>query len=678
MSFLQPFLMAGLPLVALPIIIHLINRQRHRTKPWAAMMFLLSAKRMTRGMARLRHFLIMAMRMLAIAALIFAVSRPLASGWLGLAAGGRPATVIIVLDRSASMEQQDLQSNQSKRSVGLSKLVNLVETLGSATRVVLIENTETAAREIESPDALFELPETSATATSADIPAMLQEAAEYIAANQTGRTDVWICSDLRAHDWDSESGRWEAIRQAFGPQQGVRFHLLSYTSPPRDNISVWVGNVKRRQADQSTELVFDVRLRRDEGLTTPTRIPLAFVINGARSVLDVEMTEQEYALQGHVIPIDKRIESGWGRVELPADTNPQDNVFYFVFGPQPERRTVIVSDDSRSADALRLATKTPADPAITCVAEVITAAQTGEIDWDRTAMILWQSELPDGAMARQLQQFIERGRTIVFFPPEQPGGNTLFGGRWVSWNQTEQNAPVTIGTWRDDSGLLRNTLSGASLPVGDLKTYRYCGLDSDGSILARFDNGDSLLTQANTNDGEVYFCTTWPRASHSSLARDGVVFYVMLQRALEGGAASLSNVKQLTAGEGRHDSSQWQPMPTGQDAVLSSERAYHSGAYQNGEQLLALNRPEAEDRENILSDSKIGELFGGLDYFVVNDQLDSGTALASEIWKTFLVAMAIALIIEALLCVPPKKETSSDDAPDAISQRAAFAGQNSE
>ena len=68
-------------------------------------MFLLAANRMSRGYARLRQWLIMAMRMAAIAALVFAVSRPLAGGWLGLAAGGRADTTIILLDRSPSMQQ---------------------------------------------------------------------------------------------------------------------------------------------------------------------------------------------------------------------------------------------------------------------------------------------------------------------------------------------------------------------------------------------------------------------------------------------------------------------------------------------------------------------------------------------------------------------------------------------
>ena len=63
MSFLQPMLLAALPLVALPIIIHLINQRRYQTVRWAAMMFLLAANRMSRGYARIRQWLIMAMRM---------------------------------------------------------------------------------------------------------------------------------------------------------------------------------------------------------------------------------------------------------------------------------------------------------------------------------------------------------------------------------------------------------------------------------------------------------------------------------------------------------------------------------------------------------------------------------------------------------------------------------------
>ena len=44
MTFLQPWMLVALPLVALPLIIHLINQRRFQTVRWAAMQFLLAAK----------------------------------------------------------------------------------------------------------------------------------------------------------------------------------------------------------------------------------------------------------------------------------------------------------------------------------------------------------------------------------------------------------------------------------------------------------------------------------------------------------------------------------------------------------------------------------------------------------------------------------------------------------
>src|SRR5262245_59293603 len=211
MTFLQPLLLLGLPLITLPILIHLINQHRYQTIRWGAMMFLLAANRMSRGYARLRQWLILLFRMLAIAALVFAVSRPLASGWLGLTAGGRADTTIILLDRSPTMQQRDSSASISKLFTGRTQLAQALSMLGSS-RWVLIDSATNKARELESPAALNNLPTTEPVSASADLPSMLQTAHDYIQANRSGRTEIWICSDLRENDWNHQSGRWQTLR----------------------------------------------------------------------------------------------------------------------------------------------------------------------------------------------------------------------------------------------------------------------------------------------------------------------------------------------------------------------------------------------------------------------------------------------------------------------------------
>ena len=53
------FCHTALPLISLPILIHLINQRRFQTIRWGAMMFLLAANRMSRGYAKLRQWLIL-------------------------------------------------------------------------------------------------------------------------------------------------------------------------------------------------------------------------------------------------------------------------------------------------------------------------------------------------------------------------------------------------------------------------------------------------------------------------------------------------------------------------------------------------------------------------------------------------------------------------------------------
>ncbi|MDP1587541.1 MAG: BatA domain-containing protein, partial [Prosthecobacter sp.] len=70
MTFLVPALLFALPLAALPVVIHLIHLYRRRQVKWAAMMFLRMAQRMNKGLSRLRQILILAFRVLAVAAIL--------------------------------------------------------------------------------------------------------------------------------------------------------------------------------------------------------------------------------------------------------------------------------------------------------------------------------------------------------------------------------------------------------------------------------------------------------------------------------------------------------------------------------------------------------------------------------------------------------------------------------
>lgn len=102
-GFQNPGLAIGAALCVVPLVIHLLNRQRHRPQPWAAMRFVLAAYKRTRRRVQLENLLLLLARMLAVAALAFAIARPFASGDSPLA-GLREERrdLVLAIDGSAS------------------------------------------------------------------------------------------------------------------------------------------------------------------------------------------------------------------------------------------------------------------------------------------------------------------------------------------------------------------------------------------------------------------------------------------------------------------------------------------------------------------------------------------------------------------------------------------------
>lgn len=674
MTFLQPFILFALPLIALPILIHLINQNRHKTIPWAATMFLLQAKRMARGMARLRYLLIMAARMLAVAGLIFAISRPMSGGWLGLTTSGAPEMTVVILDRSVSMEEDDPTTGRSKRETALEKLAGALRDLGRNTRIALFDSATGERHDLPSSDALTELPEVAATATHADIPALMQEAAEYILTNEAGRTDVWICSDLRQSDWNPSGGRWESVREQLRNRDGVRLYLLAYQDLAPDNLAISVSGVHRRETLEGAELVMDLKLTRATPTSDPIQVPVTFVIGGARSTIDQELTGNQLVRNGHTIPIDRESKRGWGRVELPRDANSSDNVFDFVYAEPAIQKTVIVSDDPQIAELLRLASATPSDRSLIYEAQIIPSSQAAVIEWDKTALLLWQAPLPTDVVAKQLESFIGQGGCVMFFPPEVPDDSEIFGTHWGQWQEPQDGDHFAVSRWRLDADLLGNTLSGTPLPVGQLATYRSCEVvNEQATTLAQLDKGPPLLLRANTDQGAAWFCSTLPTTEYSNFVSNGITFYVMLQRAVARGAAALGEARQYDCGMLKSNVAEaWSPLDDASQNVLLSQRTLNNGLYETPEAAFALNRPLTEDAVDVLSDGTLEQVLNGLNYTRIDDTAGSSMALASEVWRTFLILMIIALMAEALLCVPDKatniveEKSAKRDAPIQI------------
>ena len=105
-TFDYPNILWGLPLVGLPVLIHLINMFRHKRVAWAAMEFLEISRKKNRTRILLKQLLLLLLRMAAIAAVVFMLAKPrMPNDWDG-PLSGETLHYVVLLDDSYSMNEQ--------------------------------------------------------------------------------------------------------------------------------------------------------------------------------------------------------------------------------------------------------------------------------------------------------------------------------------------------------------------------------------------------------------------------------------------------------------------------------------------------------------------------------------------------------------------------------------------
>src|SRR3989454_6406339 len=104
MSFLNPFLLFGSLALAIPILIHLVRREKSEIIPFSSLMFLLKVPKRSIRQQKIKNLLLMALRLLILALLVGTFARPYLTQPAQPAANGTANRgIVMMLDNSYSM-----------------------------------------------------------------------------------------------------------------------------------------------------------------------------------------------------------------------------------------------------------------------------------------------------------------------------------------------------------------------------------------------------------------------------------------------------------------------------------------------------------------------------------------------------------------------------------------------
>ena len=284
--FLNPWLLTGLMGISLPIIVHLFTRRRFDVVQWAAMQFLIPARR-TRRRIRLAELLLMLLRVGMIAILALAMARP----WLpaGLTGGFRSAgsrSVVFVIDSSDSMSRTDglstLHGNAKRRAV------EFLQSLDPGDSAALIDARDKPRVVTDSPsqnlavlaDAVTSLP---GPAGAADLERAAERALALLAKAGSAAREIVVLTDRQRAGWEPDSAdRWTRFDKllelsAVRPRLWV-VDVSDAVAPPRQNVAVEVLRLSRDLTVPGFPLRAEAQIRGYGG--TIKEIPVQVSVNG--------------------------------------------------------------------------------------------------------------------------------------------------------------------------------------------------------------------------------------------------------------------------------------------------------------------------------------------------------------------------------------------------------------
>ena len=133
MSFANPLMLFGLAAILVPIIIHLFNFRRYKTIYFSNVQMLEDIQKKTKRASQIQQLIVLALRVLGIAALALACAQPFLRGGNKTARNGN--VVALFVDNSYSMETESKNGSRLYDAVDAAK--NIVQSFDFSDDFVL-------------------------------------------------------------------------------------------------------------------------------------------------------------------------------------------------------------------------------------------------------------------------------------------------------------------------------------------------------------------------------------------------------------------------------------------------------------------------------------------------------------------------------------------------------------
>lgn len=205
-----PLFLLAAAAAAIPVILHLINRQKAKDLPFSTLRFLKISVQKTRRRRRIQDLLLMLLRMAALILIALGLANLTLTNLGSLWGGGGAAAVAIVLDNSASMGAIDQGKEESKPrfDFALDAAQQIMRELKGKDKVVLFltggPDFPEEGRMDDTHEVVYQmLAQADVSYERADLAVKVRQARKQLVKSKLENKQIYVVTDLQEHCWET-------------------------------------------------------------------------------------------------------------------------------------------------------------------------------------------------------------------------------------------------------------------------------------------------------------------------------------------------------------------------------------------------------------------------------------------------------------------------------------------
>jgi len=508
MSFLTPLFLLGVAGIAIPVIVHLIQRERKNVVAFPSLMFVQRIPYQSVRRRRIRHWYLLLLRIAAIILIVAAFARPFLPqrAAAAVAAVGGNKELVVLLDRSASMGYGDRfkRAQEAARSA-----VSSIGMNDKATLVLFDRDTEEAVRATSDRGRLeAAIRDAKVSASGTRFGPALKFAEGVLTRSTLQRREAVLISDFQKTGWSGG----EDLHFA----KNMTLTTVPIADEKTSNISV-PSVAFQRSEFSGKELIRVTAGVANKGLPAGD-VKVSLEVDGH------ELESQNVSVAGNAStsvsfqPFPLIESTARGIIRAGTDAMPADNTFNFIVTPS-QSISVLVIDSGARTDAegssyhLLKALSIGNNPAFkvdTLPAGRVTPEQLER----RAVVILNDAVVPPGLAGGELKRFVERGGgLLVAFGEHSGGSNTESDLLPGTLGQTVDRLDArggTIGTRDFSHKVFEIFKAQRSGDFSRVRVFRYRSLTpgKDDRVIASYDDGAVAAAERRIGNGRVIVLTT--------------------------------------------------------------------------------------------------------------------------------------------------------------------------